>query len=179
MILKGVPLKTRDETPEDKAKREAAEAQRQAEYEESVRLAVPRHIEALRKEIAEKTTEADNLEAMFKEFPNLRRKVGRWNKVAYTTREVNTKVTKYNQRFNCGCCNDSPLEIWPYLETPVGNVYSEPAMFIVGEKGSGGATPYGDWDADMRKEGIPEVIIEEIQAYFNECAKNALTEEEE
>jgi hypothetical protein len=171
-LIKGTPLK--EQTPEQAAKRAADVAAWKAKQEEEIRLAVPKDIENLRREAAERITEADKLEAMLKEYPNLRKFEGRWKKIAYYSKDVNTKADRFDLRHNCGCCNDSPLEVWPYLETSYGKVYSDPAKFVVGEKSYyGGDKPTQGWDDVMRADGIPEIIIGAISAHFERCAKEA------
>lgn len=171
-----------EETPEQKAERErkaaewkANEEKRQRDYEESIRLAVPRDIEQLRKEAAEKIALAGQLEQLLVKYPNLRKHTGRWNKVAYYSKDVNAVVDRFDMRHNCGCCNDSPLEVWPYLETPLGKVYSEPSMFRVGEKEPyyHGDRPYKGWDKTMRDAGIPEPIIGAVKMHFKREADEA------
>ena len=171
-----------EETPEQKAEREAQEAKRKADHEEwqrkqeeAIRLAVPRDIEQLRKEAAEKLALADQLEKLLSQYPNLRKHTGRWNKVAYFTKDVNAVVDRFDMRHNCGCCNDSPLEVWPYLETPLGKVYSDPSMFRVGEKEPfyHGDRPYKGWDKTMRDAGIPEPIIGAVKMHFKREADEA------
>ncbi len=181
ILMKGV-LGEEEETPEQKAKREAEAAERAASWEkkkfedaEAVRLAVPRMIATLRKEAAEKLAEAEKLEALFKMYPNLLKKTGRWDKVAYYSKDVNGLVTRFDIRHNCGCCRDSPLEVWPYLETPNGKVYSDPAEFRVGEKEPfyGGDIPHKGWDKMMRDAGIPEGIIGAVSMHFRRAAEEA------
>jgi len=180
-ILKGVEGEE-EETPEQKAGREARAAQwkldqekRKREAEEAVRLAVPRTIAELRKEAAEKIAEADKLEAMLKVYPNLCKKVGRWNKVVFYTKDVNALVTRFDIRHNCGCCADSHLEVWPYLETPYGNVYSDPPEFRVGHKEPiyGGNRPDKGWDKVMKDAGIPEAIVGAVRMHFKRSADEA------
>lgn len=132
-------------------------------------------IAGLRKEIDGKRAEADRLSRLAEAYPGLRKHVGRWNKVAYCSSDANPKVTRFDLRHNCGCCNDSPLEIWPYIETPHGNVYSDPPMFRVGEREPtyGGDIPRAGWDDEMKKAGIPESIIGAVSMHFKRCAKEA------
>jgi hypothetical protein len=113
---------------------------------------------------------------MLQAFPNLRRREGRWKKIAYYTKDVNTRVTRFDSRHNCGCCDDSPLEIWPYLETPYGKVYSDPPEFRVGERDScyGGDIPHKGWDARMRDAGIPEEVIGPVSMIFRDSADQIL-----
>lgn len=168
-LIKATPLHKR--TPEEAAAAEVEAQRRQEEWQrkvdEDARLAVPKAIEKLRKEAAEKLAKANEIEALLKEYPDLREKVGRWNKVAYCSKAVNPKVNRFDIRHNCGCCNDSPLEIWPYLESPLGNIYSDPPKFVVGERHwMGGDKPYGGWKREMQEAGIPEGIIGAVSMHF-------------
>ena len=169
----------REPTEEEKKQSEEKSRKQNEEWkktaEEAARLAVPRAIEKLRKEAAGKLAEADKIEAVLKEYPDIRRHVGRWEKVAYYSKSVNSKVERFDMRHNCGCCNDSPLEVWPYLETPVGKIYSDPPMFRVGEKDlwSGGDRPDPGWRDPLKAAGIPEDIIGAISMHFKQCRDEA------
>lgn len=163
--------------PEERAKRDAEMTERLRQAEEARRLAVPRAIEALRKEAVEKASEADRLAALLTEFPDLQKHTGRWNKVAYYSKTANTRATDFDSRHNCGCCPDTPLEIWPYIETPHGRVYSDPPMFNVGERNP---STYGDranpgWETLLRDASIPDTIIDRIACLFE--AEDAEDEE--
>lgn len=131
-------------------------------------------VERLRKEALANSAEATRIERLAEKYPNLRRFEGRWKKVVYCSKDVNTKVTGFDMRHNCGCCSDSPLEVWPYLETPYGPVYSDPPQFFVGERGFyGGDIPDAGWEAKLRNDGIAEPIIESVAAHFAKCAEEA------
>ncbi len=119
-------------------------------------------------EIDAMSAEAERLKKMYEAYPDLKKYEGRWGKIAYHAQSVNVKVTDYDRRFNCGCCPDSPLEIWPYLETPMGKVYSSPPSFMVGDRYDHGCEviPYGAWDSDMKKAGIPDALIERVRQIF-------------
>jgi hypothetical protein len=73
------------------------------------------------------------------------------------------------------------LEVWPYLETPNGNVYSDPTMFWVGEADPmfGGDIPSAGWEEQMRSAGIPEAIIGAVQMHFERSAARAREQVEE
>lgn len=162
----------------EEAKRKAAEAYAKEEAERQ-RKAIPEAIERLRKEAAEKLAEADKIKKLLAAFPDLRRQVNRWEKVSYSSASVNPKVTDYESRHNCGCCSDSPLEIFPYLDTEWGRVYSNPACFTVGEQDpyGGGDKPYPGWDEKMRQAGIPQPIIERV-SYLLGSTENEVQSEE-
>lgn len=144
-------------------------------------MSIHQDIAKLREERDAKAAEAKQLEALMAEFPDLQKKVGRWNKVAYYSKTVNTKVNYYDLRHNCGCCNDSPLELWPYLETPHGKVYSDPPCFQVGEKHwISGDRPYEGWKDKLREAGLPTTIIEAVSSHFRQCSddRRALADED-
>lgn len=117
--------------------------------------------------------EAYRLGDLARLFPDLKKKVGRWEKVVFCSPAANARATGFDMRHNCGCCADSPLEIWPYAETSYGRVYSEPPEFRVGERepGFGADKPYDDWDKKMREAGIPEAIISAVTEHFKSEAK--------
>lgn len=129
----------------------------------------------LNKEAAEKTAEVERLTLLSTEFPDLKKHVGRWDKVAYYSSSVNSKVDQVELRHNCGCCSDSPLEAWPYLETPNGKVYSDPPCFQVGEMHYlGGDGPYPKWKEGLKSAGISEVVIEVISMHFKRDRDNRI-----
>jgi hypothetical protein len=135
-------------------------------------MSVHKDIAKLREERDAKSQEADRLEALLAEFPDLQKKVGRWEKVAFYSKAANERANRFDIRHNCGCCNDSPLEVWPYLETPHGNVYTDPPMFQVGERHwISGDTPYPGWKDKLREARIPEDIIGAVSMHFKKCAQ--------
>jgi len=129
----------------------------------------------LEAEAKTKLDEAAKLKELALRYPDLKKRVGRWNKVAYYTRDVNTQVTRFDIRHNCGCCNDSPLEIWPYVESSAGNVYSDPPSFQVGERHwMGGDRPYDGWQKSMRDAGIPESIVGAVSMHFKQSREDRI-----
>lgn len=131
---------------------------------------VPKAIAKLRTEAAERASEADRLDRLYRQYPDLVRTVGRWDKVAFSSKSANSQCDRFDLRHNCGCCSDSPLEIWPYKETEIGKVYSDPSKFIVGEKNYlGGDSPSPNWETPLREAGISETIIGSIRMHFKRC----------
>lgn len=126
-------------------------------------------VDASRAELEKKQAELNRVENLASLFPDLERKVGRWNRVVYASELVNGKATDVFFRYNCGCCGDSPLEAWPYLKTEHGDVYSKPAYFCVGEKHwISGARPNENWERELRGAGLPEAILERVRSRFEE-----------
>ena len=119
-------------------------------------------------DLAKKKEEASKVERLAELFPDLEVVNGRWNRTVYSSAQVNARATHVFMRFNCGCCSDSPLEAWPYLETPYGHVYASPAFFFVGEKNwIAGAKPLEGWRSQLQAKKIPEAVLDRIQARFD------------
>lgn len=108
-------------------------------------------------------------------YPDLKRHVGRWEKVVYCSPSVNGLVDKYEARRNCGCCRDSPLELWPYLETEHGRVYSYPTGIFIGELDPflGGAVSKSGWREQLRSHNLPEALIEKVSGMFDDEREKA------
>ena len=128
-------------------------------------------VAAIRNEQDKKRLEAERLERLAASYPDLQKHVGRWNKVAFYSKAVNGRVDRFDLRHNCGCCRDSPLELWPYLETPDGNVYSDPPKFVIGEQHwISGDRPRKGWKDELRKAGLPDLIVGAVEAHFRRGA---------
>ena len=122
---------------------------------------------------AKEEVETSKLEARLARYSDLRRHEGRWKKVVYCSAQVNEKADQYDLRHNCGCCEDSPLELWPYHEDADGRVYSDPPMFFIGNRrfGWAGDDPSPNWEKDLRDAKISEGIIEKMRAHFAASAE--------
>ncbi len=128
---------------------------------------IQKAIDELRADAAKKLADAAEIETKLKEFPDLKRYVGRWNKTAYYSMSVNGTVNDFDRRFNCGCCADSPLEVWPYKDTPHGRIYSDPPSFMVGTRDYElGTQAYPGWEHKMRDAGISEAVIERVARHL-------------
>jgi len=126
-------------------------------------------VKSLENDAQDKSKEIKRLLALKEMFPDLKQQTGRWGKVTYSSAQVNSRVTDAETRFNCGCCNDSPFEVWPYMETELGRVHSYPAKFTIGERDYGyNVRLYFDWEDELRKHNIPDSLIERIRTYVRE-----------
>lgn len=136
-----------------------------------------KELDEIRTDIYNKQQELEKLEQLYKNYPDLKKHVNWWKTVRYCSKSVNDKVNQYEQRHNCGCCADSPLEIWPYLETEFGRVYSDPPCFRVGEDSYyDGDRPYPNWEKDMENKNISKLIIKAVQDYFNSIKEAEIDE---
>jgi hypothetical protein len=119
--------------------------------------------EKLNQEIAYK----NKLLSLIERFPDLKENKNRWNHVRLSSKLVNSSTNDAEIKHNCGCCDDSPLEVWPYAEIEGLRVFSDPASFTVGQKSGLGDIPYPGWDERMRKSNIPQIVIDRVNAYFD------------
>lgn len=125
------------------------------------------------KRLIAKNEELINFREKHKErFPDLDLHVGRWNKIAWMSKSVNSTVDQFESRFNCGCCEDSPLEIWLYTMVDDQKIYSSPAQFRLGEKDYYSKEYFSDkqirlstsWEEYMKSKNINEKLIEKIRS---------------
>ena len=138
-------------------------------------------VAAMRMEAAEKEAEASRLAKLAAAYPNLQKHTTRWKRVRYFSMTSKTTANRFDIAHSCGCCSDAELQVWPYTETPAGNVYSDPPYFGVGERHwISGDRPYDGWKKRMRDAGIPEVIIGAVSMHFKKCVddRRAAAEEE-
>lgn len=121
------------------------------------------YIKKLQQEIQSKQQELDLAKKLLTQFPDLNLNINRWGTKRYSSASVNAIVMDFEARHNCGCCPDSPLEIWPYLEFNGVRIYSDPTGFGVGKKSWGGYdTPNPNWRETLTKVNIPAGIIDRI-----------------
>lgn len=124
-------------------------------------------INDLKKQSQTSVQKAEHLTNLLKIYPDLQKYVGRWGKEAFCSVSVNSKVDDYDLRHNCGCCRDSPLEVWPFLNTEHGKIYSYPAMYMIGENSFNGDIPYPNWEDRLKNNNISEVVIKKLEQYFD------------
>lgn len=112
--------------------------------------------------------EADALEKIQQQFPGLSDYEDRWGNKYLKSKCVNSIVNEVWFNHNCGCCPDSPLQAWPYIEVFGRKVHSDPACFIIGERNQFGVgdKEYSGWEEKLRKEGIGEAVISIVREYF-------------
>lgn len=129
---------------------------------------VQENINELQKEIENKQVELDNLKKLLELYPDLKKHVSRWGYVKYCSKSVNSICDNYDLGYNCGCCEDSPLELWLYKETEYGKVYSDPTGIMIGEKNPYYMcdAPYDGWKEKLREYNISEDIINKVSKTF-------------
>lgn len=126
-------------------------------------------LQKIEDQITELTNKKKIIEKLVEKYWDIAEYTDRWESKRFSTRMVNTEVDCVMMKHNCGCCDDSPLEAWPYKLVEGTEVYSNPAFFFIGEKNNDGTgdKPYDNWQEKLRKENITEYVIGKIQEYLD------------
>jgi len=124
----------------------------------------------LLQKIEDQITELNNKKKVIEKYFDISEYTDRWGTKRLSTSAINKEVDCVMIKHNCGCCPDSPLEVWPYKLIDEIEIYSKPAYFFVGEQNAYGYgdKPNNDWQKELRDAEIPEFIIEKIQEYFDD-----------
>lgn len=130
----------------------------------------------LREELAEKATmlrkeaaRVDREAGLLEKYPDLEEISFRWNKRCLSSKGVNRHVDKVDIRHNCGCCQGSPIEVFPYKNVGDVVIYSKPARFSVGQQNAYGygERPHEDWQEELIEAEINPIVIKIIDDWFN------------
>jgi len=133
---------------------------------------VKRELDQAAKAAAEAAAQAKLIAALREEFPDLKISTDRWGKKRFCSKTVNSRAEIVDFRFNCGCCNDSPCEARPYIETMGTQVFADPNCYWIGERCDWGSNYRAvlekpGWEEHMRKEGVSDAAIETVRRYLD------------
>ena len=115
---------------------------------------------------AEEAAEVEKLvEKLLAEFPDLEVRYDRWHKQYFTSKSVMPIATDVMIRHSCGCCNDSPLYVTPYVIRGSSKVFVDDITICIGERSFyGGEEPSGDLEEILERNGFNDlckVIVRE------------------
>lgn len=118
------------------------------------------------------------LEAAIKEFPDLRVDTDRWGRVRYYAKSANPRVTDCTFSHSCGCCDDALLLAHPFLVFSGLPIYSDPPFFTIGERYEDGDRMDLGCFNKLKEVGIPEILADKFQEYYNAHQPTPSEEEE-
>lgn len=126
------------------------------------------HILKLRQDAVNNLQKATQLEHLLVRFPDLERSVNRWNHEKFCSSLVNPIAEQCYIHHNCGCCEDSPVEVEPFIEINDIIIHSKPYSVMVGQKKSYsyGDEPWGDWESLLTNHGFSDKILDEVRKHF-------------
>lgn len=129
-------------------------------------MSIDKHISELDKQ----GQKANLLRALLVRFPDLERQTDRWGHEKFCSGSANHLVDKVHIHHNCGCCEDSPIEVEPYITIDGINIYGKPYKVVVGEKNKYGygEVPYEDWQNRLTETGYPSIIVSLVERHFEE-----------
>jgi hypothetical protein len=107
-----------------------------------------------------------DVRSLLEKYPDLELHVNRWNQERLMSSLV--VATDVDIGHNCGCCADSPVEVWPFTKEGETKIYVKGIPFIVGEKNSYeyGEVAYEAWDKKLREKGLSEELIKQVASYL-------------
>ncbi len=137
-------------------------------------MQVKDHLEALK-------ISARKLEGVLKLFPDIEEHHDRWNTMRLCTPSINKLTDDVNINHNCGCCIDSPLQVWPYKNVQGTEIHSKPTCFTIGEQNAYGHGERSDpnWQEQLNKANIPQEVIDKVQVYLDEHPPTEYDDEED
>lgn len=143
-------------------------------------MSLQEHLERRRAEIQKEQDELALVEALAKKYPDLKRHVNRWKRERFTSASVNSLCVDYDMAHNCGCCNDSPLELWPYVKEGETRIYADGIPFVIGEKNpySYRDDAYDGWEDKLRAANFPQELIDKVARHFVVYDEDEDTEDE-
>jgi len=122
--------------------------------------------------IKKQKKEIARTEKVLELYPDIKEKIDRWSNKRLSSPSINSKTDRVHINHNCGCCEDSILQAWPYKIVNGIEVFSDPACFVIGEKipfyYGLGERSYDNWQEELRKENITETVINQIQKFFDD-----------
>jgi len=135
-------------------------------------------LKELEKTLACTASKIEKLKALHELFPDLNVYKGRWQTVEVAA-SANSKGTDYEFRYSCGCCRDAAIQLWMYVVTPHGKVYSDPPYATVGEQGYSDDIPCSDWREVLQKIGVTnQAIYEAVERRFAGATSTRAEEDE-
>ena len=138
-------------------------------------MSVEGSITKLLKEATEKKQEAQRLQALLDQYPDLKVVYpGRSRTPHYSSASLNPQVDKVNVTLMCSCCPDPGVVAYFWKQTELGSVYSDSPRFDVGDHWNYSDHPRPGWKDTLRKACISETAIEEVAAHFREQAQERL-----
>ena len=126
----------------------------------------------MKEKIEEQEKEINTRKKLIEMFPDLHEYKDRWDHVYLCSKDVNPIADDVFINHNCGCCEDSSVQAWPFKEFFETNVFSDPACFTVGEKVScyfgEGERPWDNWEQKLIEAGIRQLVIDKVRDFFEQ-----------
>lgn len=143
---------------------------------ETTQAFLKKKIEELRKSIAY----YEGIQAILDNDGQMIEETHRWDKECFCSPRINPIANRWEVRKNCGCCADTIIEAFPYVEENGLKIYTQPSVFVIGQANYGnGIIPTEKWEENMAKANISPAIIGDIRSYLEKHEPRDIEDEEE
>lgn len=133
-------------------------------------MQIQEKINKIREEIRKGEAEIKKLEVITSKFPDAYIQQDRWKTERVFSETATPLCDKYEWKHSCGCCSDSPLFAYPYLETEFGKVYAHGAPFRILDRDEWGSGNYLRNKFDVRATALSDSMKSQIQDHIDRWA---------
>ena len=142
---------------------------------------IDEEIKAKKLKIAKELEELEIMKKIQEKFPDVEVQTARWGRKRYVSPSVNTLADMVEIAHNCGCCDDSPIELSAYLEIDGITIFAKPAFIYIGQKNKYGygESPDINWKEILQKHKLSHLVIQKVQDYFDENSETYDDEDNE
>lgn len=134
-------------------------------------MQIQEKINKLRAEIVRAEKEIEQLKRITDRFPDATVYQDRWKTERIFSATASPLCDKYDWKHSCGCCADSPVHLFPYLETEFGKVYANGAPFRVLDRDEWGFGRYLNNGFDVSNLNVSDDMKRQIQEFINRMAE--------
>ena len=134
--------------------------------------------ETIKEKLKQQQQNLDTMNKILIQYPDIKENTDRWGNVRFYSSKVNAIADQVSFSHSCGCCLDAWLDAYPYIEIDDIKIYSDPLRFGIGRKigyddddddyceGYRTDRPDINWEDDLEKSNISQIIIDKIQQFF-------------
>ena len=128
-------------------------------------MSIQAEIQRLAEEKSSIHSRIEKLQGMLALYPDLVREAGPKG-IRYTSASIAAIALAFDIEDSCECCRDPSIQVWPYVPTPFGKIYSSSGISVgtrIKHEVVGSHCVINSWWKRSLKEALmPEEIIEDI-----------------
>jgi hypothetical protein len=130
-------------------------------------MQIQEKIDKLQAEILRLNKDIVQLKRIVEKFPDAFISQDRWKNERVFSKIASPLCDKYDWRHSCGCCADSSVQVWPYLETEFGKVFAAEAPLYVMDRDEYGMGTYLRNGFDVSKTNLSDGMKRQIQEFID------------
>jgi hypothetical protein len=125
-------------------------------------MQIQEKINKIRGDIVRAENEIEKLNRVAARFPDAFVSHDRWKNERVFSKIASPLCDKYDWEHSCGCCADSPVKVWPYLETEFGKVFAAESPLYINGMGN-----YLRNGFDLSKTNLSDDMKRQIQDFID------------